>query len=256
MPCGCGDAAQDELRWVARCQITRSAPRLCIRGHACEPERVTTLPIFPLGSVLLPGMPIALRIFERRYVVMLSRVLEESGQFGVVLIERGSEVGGGDQRFGIGTVARITTCDVREGWISVVAVGDRRFEVDEWLEDDPHPQARIRWLPRLAWSTDLQPLRDETERVVRRILARASEYTDQVWPVDVGLDDDPVVAAWQLAGIAPLGPLDKVRLLRSTTARELLTQVRGLTEAAADTLDLVGLDDESGMPPGPSLGAD
>lgn len=211
---------------------------------------MTTLPIFPLGSVLLPGMPIALRIFERRYVVMLARVLEESAQFGVVLIERGSEVGGGDTRFGVGTVARITTCDVREKWISVVAVGGRRFEVDEWLEDDPHPQARIRWLPRLSWSTELQPLRDETERVVRRTLARASEYSDQVWPLDIVLDDDPVVAVWQLAGIAPLGPLDKVSLLRSTTTRELLTHVRGLTEAAADTLDLVGLDDEPGMPPG------
>lgn len=211
---------------------------------------MTTLPIFPLGSVLLPGMPIALRIFERRYVVMLARVLEESAQFGVVLIERGSEVGGGDTRFGVGTVARITTCDVREEWISVVAVGGRRFEVDEWLEDDPHPQARIRWLPRLSWSAELQPLRDEAERVVRRTLARASEYSDQVWPLDIVLDDDPVVAVWQLAGIAPLGPLDKVSLLRSTTTRELLTHVRGLTEAAADTLDLVGLDDEPGMPPG------
>lgn len=216
-----------------------------------------TLPVFPLGSVLLPGMPIALRIFEERFVVMLSRVLEEDlAEFGVVLIERGSEVGGGDERFGVGTVARITRCDVEEQWISVVAVGDRRFEVVDWLPDDPHPRARVRWLPRLDWSPALQPLRDGTEAVVRRTLARASEYANQQWPVDVSLDDDPVVAAWQLAGIAPLGPLDKVTLLGSTTTRELLTRVKGLTEAAADMLDLVGLDDLSdpdglgGMPPG------
>jgi Lon protease-like protein len=197
-------------------------------------------------------MPIALRIFEERYVVMLSRVLErDSAEFGVVLIERGSEVGGGDERFGTGTIAHITSCDVRQGWISVVAVGDRRFEVVEWLPDDPHPRARIRWLPRLDWSPALAPLRDTAEVAVRRTLARASEYSDQQWPIDVALDDDPVIAAWQLAGIAPLGPLDKVELLRATTMRELLTRVQGLTEAAADMLELVGLDD-LGMPPAPN----
>lgn len=213
-----------------------------------------TLPVFPLGSVLVPGMPIALRIFEERYVAMLSHVLEEDPpEFGVVLIERGSEVGGGDQRFGVGTVARITSCDVKEQWISVVAVGERRFEVVDWLPEDPYPRARIRWLPWLDWSPRLQSLRDQTEAVVRRTLARASEYSNQQWPVDVSLDVDPVVAAWQLAGIAPLGPLDKVALLQSTTMRELLTRVKGLTEAAADMLDLGGLDeldDLGGMPPG------
>lgn len=212
-----------------------------------------TLPVFPLGSVLLPGMPIALRIFEERYVVMLSRVLEEDdAEFGVVLIERGSEVGGGDERFGTGTVAHITSCDVRPGWISVVAVGDRRFEVVEWLPDDPHPRARIRWLPRLDWSPALQPLREAAEVAVRQTLAQAGQFSDQQWPVDVALDDDPVIAAWQLAGIAPLGPLDKVALLRATTMRELLTRVQGLSEAAADMLELVGLDDlgDAGRTPG------
>lgn len=200
-----------------------------------------TLPVFPLGSVLLPGMPIALRIFEQRYVAMLSHVLEQdSAEFGVVLIERGSEVGGGDERFGVGAVARVTSCDVTGPWISVAAVGERRFEVVDWLPDDPYPRARIRWLPRHVWNSILQPLRDDTETVVRRTLARASEYRNQQWPVDVSLDEDPVVAAWQLAGIAPLGPLDKVALLQSTTTRELLTRVKGLTEAAADMLDLVG----------------
>lgn len=201
-----------------------------------------TLPVFPLGSVLLPGMPVALRIFEERFVVMLSRVLEDdSAEFGVVLIERGSEVGGGDDRFDVGTVARVTSCDVKQNWISVVAVGGRRFEVVDWLPEDPYPQARVRWLPRLDWTPRLQPLRDQTEAVVRRTLARSSEYSNQQWPVDVALDEDPVIAAWQLAGIAPLGPLDKLGLLRSTTTRELLTRIQGLTEAAADMLELGGL---------------
>ena len=52
--------------------------------------------MFPLGSVLLPHMPLPLQLFEQRYLMMLGQLLEtEDPEFGVVLIERGSEVGGG-----------------------------------------------------------------------------------------------------------------------------------------------------------------
>lgn len=103
---------------------------------------MTVLPMFPLGSVLFPSMPAALRIFEERYIVMLSKVLgEEPSEFGIVLIERGSEVGGGEQRFPIGTVAQITQVEASEGFIGLVAQGSRRIEIVEWLDDDPHPQA-------------------------------------------------------------------------------------------------------------------
>lgn len=201
------------------------------------------LPIFPLGSVLLPSMPISLRIFEPRFQVLLSRALEGSGEFGVVLIERGSEVGGGDQRFAAGTVARITSCHLQESWINVVALGGRRFEVEEWLSDDPHPQASVRLVPPLTWSEGLWSRRTHAERIVRRALARASEYRNQRWPSDVELADDPAMAVWQLAGIAPLGPLDQLALLRSASMGELLDRLVGLTEAAAETMAMVDLDD-------------
>ncbi|HET7397201.1 MAG TPA: LON peptidase substrate-binding domain-containing protein [Intrasporangium sp.] len=204
---------------------------------------MTTLPIFPLGSVLLPAMPMALRIFEHRYVVLLSRVLREEGEFGVVLIERGSEVGGGDHRFGLGTVARIRECDVGVEAIHLVAVGGRRFEVREWLEDDPHPEARVSFLPDLQWSPHLRPLLDEAEVAVRRGLARASEFTGGTWPAGVGLSDDPLQAAWQLAGISPVGPLDRQSLLRAATVEELLTSVIQRTEEAVEVLTMAWPED-------------
>lgn len=224
-----------------------AAGRPVLLSRLCQPGRMRTLPIFPLGTVLFPAMPLGLRIFEERYVVMLSRVLEEeAAEFGVVLIERGWEVGGGDQRFPVGTVARVTEWAPREGRIGVVAQGAGRFEVLEWLPDDPHPQAVVRAVPELAWSPGLQPLREEAEQVVRRTLARASEFGDQQWPADVGLADDPVQAAWQLAGITPVGPLDQVRLLRSASAEELLHTVIALTADVAETLTLTLPEDLSG----------
>ncbi len=63
--------------------------------------------MFPLGTVLLPGMPLSLHVFEPRYRQMVDDCRAGDGTFGVVLIERGSEVGGGDVRTDVGTLTRI-----------------------------------------------------------------------------------------------------------------------------------------------------
>ena len=106
---------------------------------------VPDLPMFPLGSVLLPHMPLPLRLFEPRYLRMLGDVLEDDTlSFGVVLIERGQEVGGGDQRFPIGTVARILNIDGAESFVTIDSVGEDRFEVVRWYDDDPYPKAEVR----------------------------------------------------------------------------------------------------------------
>ena len=199
------------------------------------------LPMFPLGSVLFPHMPLSLRIFEERYVVMLSRVLQqEPSAFGVVLIERGHEVGGGravgEQRFEVGVVAQIVQLEAQEGSIGLIAQGGARITVSEWLPDDPHPAAIVDELPGLAWSEADAELLARTEQVVRRTLARASEFVDDIWSAETVLDDDPVARAWQLAGIAPLGSLDQVGLLRSGSVHELLSGVIENTIAAEETL--------------------
>jgi RNA polymerase sigma factor (sigma-70 family) len=103
--------------------------------------------MFPLGSVLLPAMPLQLRVFEERYLLMLSElVAAEQARFGVVLIERGFEVGGGDARFGVGTVAEILQVAAEGGVVGLAAQGGTRFEVVEWLDDAPHPRAQVREL--------------------------------------------------------------------------------------------------------------
>lgn len=203
--------------------------------------------MFPLGSVLFPHLPLQLRVFEERYLVMLSRMLEqESAEFGVVLIERGQEVGGGEHRFGYGTVAQITELGAQEGFVGLVAQGERRFEVLEWLEESPHPRATVNELPDLEWDESLRPLREQAERVVRRTLAQASEFSEQQWPADVELSEDPVAAAWQLAGIAPVGALDQMALLRATSIESLLTQVIAAATEAAESLTAPWPPDQGG----------
>lgn len=186
--------------------------------------------MFPLGTVLFPHTPLALRIFEQRYLVMLGHVLDdEEPSFGVVLIERGSEAGGGDQRFSVGTMARILQVDPRADDLHVIAVGGARVAVDEWLDDDPYPAASVTPLPELVWHDELAPLHSQAEQIVRRVLARAAEFNDIRWDPDVEISDDPVESAWQLAAIAPLGQMDQLRLLRASTLGGLLRDLIDLT---------------------------
>ena len=193
--------------------------------------------MFPLGTVLFPHMPLPLRVFEERYLVMLSRILQqEPSEFGVALTERGQESGGGGTTFDVGTVAQITELEAAPDFIAMMTQGDRRFEIVQWLDDEPHPRADVRYLDELEFTDDLQPLFDRAEQVVRRALARASEFSDQPWAATVELDDAPVAAAWQLAAIAPLEQLDQVALLRSSSMRQLLDTTIELTLAAEELL--------------------
>lgn len=158
--------------------------------------------------------------------MMLSRILNaDPAEFGVVLIERGQEVGGGEHRFTTGTVAQITQLDATEEFVVLVAEGQRRIEVAEWLAEDPHPQARIRTLPDLEWHDDFQPLRDHAEVAVRQALRLAGEFEEQQWSPEVELSENPLAAAWQLAAITPVGPLDQIELLRANSLQQLLTMV-------------------------------
>lgn len=182
--------------------------------------------MFPLGSVLFPYTPLPLRVFEPRYLTMIGQLLDEDDpQFGVVLIERGHEVGGGDRRSGFGTMARLVSVAADAQVLHTLAVGTARFTVDQWLDEAPYPRAEVTPLPELTWNDALTPLRTEAEAIVRRVLAR----TDSPWDADTELSDEPLAAAWQLAAIAPLGEYDQYTLLQSTTVGALLRQVIDLT---------------------------
>jgi uncharacterized protein len=197
---------------------------------------MTAFPMFPLGSVLFPSMPLPLRVFEPRYLALLSDILpDEPSEFAVVLIERGSEVGGGEHRFTVGTVAQITELDASEDFVVLIAEGTRRVEVTRWLEDDPYPKAELRVLDDLVWSDAIAPLRNRAELAVRALLELATELTGEGWPSDIQLADDPIAACWQLAAIAPLGPLDQVELLASPDVATLLVRLIDFVAGAEES---------------------
>jgi Lon protease-like protein len=205
--------------------------------------------MFPLGSVLMPAMPLPLRIFEPRYLKLLGDlVAEETPEFGVVLIERGQEVGGGEKRMSLGTIASVTDIGTSEEFYGLESVGSKRFRVNAWLPDDPYPIADIDFLPDLIWDDTLMPSRVHLEAKVRQLLAFASEFGDLQYSSDVELSDDLMEACWQLAGILPVGQLDQMDLLGSQSAEELIKRTYEIVTSADETLkammDQMGQGDE------------
>lgn len=195
------------------------------------------VPMFPLGSVLLPAMPLPLRIFEPRYLKLLGDLLEATEpEFGVVLIERGPEVGGGEKRMDLGTIAKVTNIGTTEQFYGLESVGSKRFRVNAWLPDDPYPIADIDFLPDLVWEDSLMPSRVHLETKVRQLLAFASEFGDLQYGSDVELSEDPMEAIWQLAGVLPVGQLDQMDLLASQSAEELISRTYEIVSAANETL--------------------
>ena len=191
-------------------------------------------PMFPLGSVLFPHMPLGLRLFEPRYLTMLGHLLDtENPVFGVVLIERGQEVGGGDTRFDVGTMARIVRVDSAADAMGVLAQGTRRFRVVEWLPDDPYPRAEIEFLPDLQWDPGLRQQRADAEAAVREVLGLAG---GEPVPEDIGLSADPVESAWQLAGLLPINPMDRQEILGSASTAHLLSRTEQAGWEAAELL--------------------
>lgn len=195
------------------------------------------LPMFPLGSVLLPAMPLPLRIFEQRYLKLLGDlVASEKPEFGVVLIERGKEVGGGEKRMSIGTIASVTEIGTTQEFLGLESYGSQRFRVNAWLPDDPYPLADVELLPDLIWEDSLLPTKAHLETKVRQLLAFVSEFGDLQFGPDIEFSDDPMEACWQMAGVLPVGPLDQLDLLSSQSADELISRTYEIVKTANETL--------------------
>lgn len=201
--------------------------------------------MFPLGSVLFPSVVLPLHVFEPRYRTLVQRVLDGDGEFGVCLIERGSEVGGGDVRLGVGTVAAVQeAAELPDGRWAVMTVGTRRIRVDEWLPDDPHPVARVDDLPDPPPGTAEVALLEPVTGLVRRALAMAAELGEPASPATVELSDDPVLASHQLSALAPVSTIDQYSLLAAPSVGARLRDLHELVTESIEVLDLrLGGDD-------------
>ena len=198
---------------------------------------IAELPMFPLNAVVFPGVGIPLHVFEPRYRALTRHCLDGDGRFGIVLIERGSEVGGGDVRFDLGTLVRIAeAAELPDGRWVLVVVGVSRLRVARWLADEPYPRAEVAELEDRPPGSGAADPRDAVERLLRRALAIKAELGEPAAAATVELDADPALAAYQAAALAPIGPADAQRLLEPDSAEERLHLLAALLEDEVEVL--------------------
>ena len=170
--------------------------------------------MFPLGTVLLPGVVLPLHVFEPRYQQLVRDCLEaEEHEFGVVLIDRGSEVGGGDTRADVGVVATmLQVAALDTGRFAVVTIGTRRIRVTEWLPDQPYPRADVEDWPDGPVDVSTERLGATASRA-RRCAGLAVEMGDRSSVPEGELTGEPSADSFALAAISPFGPVDQYAAL-------------------------------------------
>lgn len=201
-------------------------------------REMETIPMFPLSTVMLPGAVLPLRLFEDRYLEMFDDMMAGDRTFGVVLIERGTESGGGDVRFETGCLARMVGAAPQEdGTVMTVNVGSERLRIVEWLADDPYPKALVERLPDGDADTYVAASVEECVHLLTTIRALVSELGSDVGDTPE-LAEDPIRATYQIAHIAPLQSIDQQRLLEIDDPLTRAETLRGHLEAILEMLRL------------------
>ena len=141
------------------------------------------LALFPLHTVLCPGVALPLHIFEERYRLLVSRCIERSEPFGVVLIHDGREAGPVARLAEVGTTALIRRAGrYPDGRYDIVTVGDRRFHVESLVhEREPYLVGEVSLIEEALGGEA------EAERMAGRVGQRFLRYLELLQPA---LDDD------------------------------------------------------------------
>jgi uncharacterized protein len=213
------------------------------------------LPVFPLGTVLFPGLVLPLHIFEERYRTLVRDLVaspdEGPHEFGVVTLRRGSEVqvvhsdSAGDEPpvdetpvtadllYEVGCTAELRqVSELPDGRFDIVTVGRRRFKV-LGVESgrEPYLTAEVEWLPDEEESAD-----EVADLLAPRVLAAFRTYLDLLRPDTEVLDqvpDDPTVLSHLVAATAQLTTDERHLLLAAPdTATRLRTELKLLNREA------------------------
>jgi uncharacterized protein len=201
------------------------------------------LAMFPLESVLLPDQDLPLRIFEPRYGALVRHCLDSGDPFGVVLISRGREVGGGDVRCDVGVLSRISECvDHGAGRYSLHCRTGERIRVSEWLPDDPYPRATVTLWPDEPGDPVTEGQLVEVEDRVMALFGRIADARGARLPDrEVLLGHDDVGPTGQrlfaLAARIPIGTADRYTVLSAPSAADRLAALSEAVDAVAEMVE-------------------
>lgn len=198
------------------------------------------LPMFPLGTNVFPTQILPLHIFEERYLTMMDDLFRDHSAddpapaFGLVLIERGSETGGGDVRSNVATRVEILEAEqFEDGRWGIIVAGIERLDVVRWHEDDPYPVADVEVRDRI--DTGGRAL-DDLEFILDKTLRVGAELVGADVPDLSMLSRDPLDRLDQMSAVAPLTTFDRQQVLEAATTDR---QIDLLISALTDKFDLL-----------------
>lgn len=189
-----------------------------------------TLALFPLNTVLFPGGPLPLRIFETRYLDMLSRCLKSNAGFGVCLIEQGSETGPA-HTYTVGTLAHIRDwSNDADGLLHILAIGGRRFRTLRM-----RVQHDGLYLGEVEWLADESPLPlPESAKPLAEMLRTLLAQMPERYALITKAYDDSSWVGYRLAELLPLPVKQRQHLLEISDAQLRLDIIAALMDAQAD----------------------
>ncbi len=184
------------------------------------------MPLFPLDTVLFPGMVMPLHIFEPRYIDMVNTCLEESSRFGVVLIKEGSEAGGPlATPYQVGTAARIARTErYSNDHMDITIVGTNRFRIQEFDSTKPTLMAKTTPFPFTNSSTRAAV---EMAQKVRPLVLQYVDLLGSASNTKLRLDqlpDNPKMLVVMVAIALQVNNEEKQRLLEIASVPELLVR--------------------------------
>jgi Lon protease-like protein len=192
-------------------------------------NEIQDLPMFPLGTVLFPGAILPVHVFEERYRQLAEFCTSESSVFGVVLIERGSEVGGGDTRAPVGCLAEIIQHEQFEDG----------FKIVKWLEEKSYPRATIEIIKEKEDLSNFENGLAVLGSVVnlfdraRGLGYDVPEIDKELFAIGATLNE----LSYRIAELVPMGPFDAQKILKAPTAQERLDLIEDQIEAFKEILD-------------------
>lgn len=187
------------------------------------------VPLFPLRTVLFPEGPLPLRIFETRYLDMISRCMKNEVPFGVVLIRQGSEAGEATS-YDVGTLARITDWyQGSDGLLGVTAVGEQRFRIlSRRRQADGLTIAEVESIA----AEPAMPLSDEYA-ALKKILSSVLDDLGRLYESLERRYDDAVWVTYRLAEILPVDLEHKQQFLETSDTQNRLRSIDQLINSVS-----------------------
>lgn len=189
----------------------------------------TTIPLFPLNSILFPKGRISLQIFESRYVDMIRQCMRDQSGFGIVLIEEGSEVVKPGQKLDIHRVG--TYCHVVDwnqlssGLLGITAEGRITFKiVESWHEKNDLCMAEVSFRELDAVDSGPIDVGEEFAEYVQLLKGLSTHPVIEELKLDIRFENLREIA-WRLSELLPIPNLDKQVLLEMDDPVARLEQI-------------------------------